>query len=547
MCWLSPSAGKLREEKRGVVMSRVMTAFARRIAGGSAMAAVIGLSLGLAAPCAAAAAPAGVPNPPQTCIAPLLKDLPLPAATVYDHLTKAEQRAFNQALWVRLGGNPTAIAGFIAQQDLSKKQGFGAALIAFAGLRADAIAGFALDNAALLQTLSLAVQAHQDWYESLTTRVTEKLKGKVEVVRATPRIVFSKVQLSAMRVAFRGGDGLITNGALLLAYPDRLERNEAVTAQYRALSAGMTGIVGGDNGSWGTVAVWASDIIGRNVSGNLLLVSAEALGSNPRYWLSVGNSQLVSDIGVGFGYFELVFGNGHNRNLDFESYWAQFSNAYRGRNISYIDGIGDPLLRMKTAFSAYYAAMQLYDQANATSDPAQRAALDARRAEIVLFADAFVALQEQTVIQPVLDYGMCALGIVDPFGMDAAGVDFIIPGANGSGQLVIPTSRDLANTPFRVNLDQTFTLLDGQTVQMNTYMRDTLNSLTGDIPGVDEYDPANSGTHHWEQYGQRMGFIFQLFSDYQQYAPLFEDPRAVFGTRAKPLNNDPTLALYQTQ
>jgi hypothetical protein len=139
------------------------------------------------------------------------------------------------------------------------------------------------------------------------------------------------------------------------------------------------------------------------------------------------------------------------------------------------------------------------------------------------------------------------LGMVDPGGVDAGGVDYIVPGADGSGQLVIHTSKDLANTPDRVGLDQTFTLPDGEMVAMASYMQTTLNSLPGSTPGEDEYDPANSGTRHWELYGQRMGFIFQLFSDYQGYLPLFEDPREVFGTRALQLNNDPTLAIYQEQ
>jgi hypothetical protein len=42
-----------------------------------------------------------------------------------------------------------------------------------------------------------------------------------------------------------------------------------------------------------------------------------------------------------------------------------------------------------------------------------------------------------------------------------------------------------------------------------------------------------------------MGFIFQLLADYQRYSPLYEDPCAVFGTRATALNNRPLIELRQ--
>lgn len=496
---------------------------------------------------ASSVAHAGSFDPGGLCIAPLLGDFPIPAATRYDHPGLSEKAAFAAAERVRRGHDPQAIAAFISQQALTRPAGLGAALIAFSGVSADRMSAFAGDHADVLLPFSLAVQSHQDWYESLTTRLTEKLKGKVSVLRPVPRAVFDKAQLTAMRSAFRGPEGLVTNGALLLAWPDRIERNEAVTAQYRQLSEAMKALVGSDDGSWSTVAVWASDFIGRNLAGTPLMYTAEGLGSNPRYWLSVGNSQLVSDIGPAVGYFVQTFAGGANRQLDFESWWKQFANTYRGRNISYLDGSGDPGERMKTGFSAYYEAMLLNDQALQASDPDARSALDARRRQVLVFANVLVAMQEQWIIQAVLNNGMCMLGMVDPGGVDAFGVDYIVPGADGSGELVIHTDQDLANTAIRVDLDQTFTLLDGQTVPMAAYMQSTLNSLPGSIPGEDEYDPANSGTRHWEQYGQRMGFIFQLFSDYQAYTPLFEDPREVFGTRAWPLNNHPTLAIYQPQ
>ena len=484
---------------------------------------------------------------PRTCLIPWLADLPIRAATEYDSLLPAGQRLLRQARAVRNSHDAGRIARYMQAQNPQQRDGFAAMLIAFSGLKPNDIGQFDVGNAALMRSFSLAVQAHQDWYESLTTRLTEKTSGVVTVVRARPEVQFSKKQLGSMRAAFLADDGLITNGKLLLSFPDRLERNEQVTRQYFDLSSGMTGIVDSDNASWSTVAVWASDFIGRNLAGSALTIVAETTGSNTRYWLSVGNSQLISDIGPGFQSFIATFGGGRNRELDFETYWANFVLAFSGRNISYIDGSGDPDFRMKNAFKAYYEAMQIHDQEKIEQDPALLAALSERRRQLMLLGNTMVALQEQTIIQTVLDNGMCMLGVVDPRGVDAFGVNYILPGADGTGELVLHTREDLANTPDRTNLDQPFTTVDGQTLPMDQYMRAVLNNLDGVPSTEDEYDPANSGTNHWEDYQQRMGYIFHLFSDYQRYAPALEDPRQVFGSRAQTLNNDPVIAIRQTQ
>jgi hypothetical protein len=436
--------------------------------------------------------------------------------------------------FVRDAHNPDLTAGYIRSQDLNDRDGFRNAVAAFSGLPPEQMSTFINDpaNAATIQRFELAVQQHQDWYETQTMdfwtggEYPQHIEGDVQ---------FSVEQLQAMREAFRTDDGFLTNGELLLAYPDRAERNERVTQQYYDLSTKMSGIVGDDNANWATFAVWASDEIGRNLDGTTGIELGEAAFGDPRFWLSKGNSMLISDIGPGFQYFTQTFANGQNRDMTFEQFWSNFRQEYGGRNISYLDGSGDPENDMKNAFKAYYEAMQLHDQEQAATDPTQQAELADRRADLMLYANTLVGLQEQEIVQGDIENGMdTALG-VNFWGLASGWIDFHLP------QTTIHTDQDIPQQAGPVDpAGTTFTTVDGQVIQLDQALRDRLNSLPGNIDGDgDEYDIANSGTDHWEGYGERMGSIYHLFANFQQDGALFGNPRDVFGTRAEPLENDP--------
>ncbi len=221
-------------------------------------------------------------------------------------------------------------------------------------------------HSALMREFSTEAQRQQDPYENMALGALNPNNWSDPY--AEPPVQFSKEQLAAMRDAFKQSDGMYTNGELLLAFPDRQERNEAVTQQYQDLSEGMAGIVGGDNANWATFAVWASDEIGRNLDSSLNR-TAEMYGvGDPRYWLSKGNSKLISDIGPAFDHFVDTFGNGRNRDMSFDDYWKSFESAYGGRGISYLDGHVGNADDMKNAFKAYYDAVR-------ASPPADQACL----------------------------------------------------------------------------------------------------------------------------------------------------------------------------
>ncbi|AKJ30153.1 hypothetical protein AAW51_3462 [Caldimonas brevitalea] len=447
--------------------------------------------------------------------------------------------------------DPALIASYIELQDTGERDGFERSLTAFAGVSDGRMYGFVTDpdNQSVIRDFTLAVQDHQDWYESQTLdrfQITTSLYG-ASVHEFEAPITFSEGQLRTMRMGFEHNNGLKTDGELLLAYPDRLERNEAVTQQYSQLSQNMGHLVGPDNANWATFAVWASDEIGRNLEGGLGIELGELGGGDPRYWLSVGNSKLISDIGPAFQHFNEVFADPANRTMSFDEFWSSFESEWGDRGISYLDGKQDRELDLRNAFKAYHEAMQLRQQevdlaSNGPGHEQDIEALADRRSELMLYANTLVGLQEQEIVQPEVEEGMqtlADLGPVNPKGAAAPWVDFHVPGDKPGSERRFDTDSDFPVSGDRVNLDGQFTTVGGETVELDEVLHDRLVSLRGD--NKDPSDPDSAATDHWERYGDRMTYIYHLFAEYQRDDSLFTSPRVAFESRAKALNNDPEL------
>ena len=309
--------------------------------------------------------------------------------------------------FVRDCRDPALTGAYMGTLNLDDQDDFGRALDAFSGLGPDGLRSFVADpgQRTMVLDLTLAVQQHQDWYESLSTGAPWGRPGGVAWEREAP-LQFSKAQLTALRQAFQGDNGLMTRGELLLAYPDRLERNGQVTRQYHELSEQMGGIVGTDNANWATLAQWASEEIGRNLDGTRGIAAGEPVLGDPGYWLSAGNARLIFDIGPAFRYFVDTFDDPTNHGMGFEPFWKGFEEKWGGRGLSYVDGRNDPKPDMKNAFKAYHEAMQLKDKEAVTTDPAQRAALAGRRGQLMLYGNLRVCLQELKLIQPEPENGL---------------------------------------------------------------------------------------------------------------------------------------------
>lgn len=454
----------------------------------------------------------------------------------------------------RDSADPRAIGDYFVRQDYASRQGLTNALTALSGLPAQDMAGFILEpaNGPMLHEFSRQLLAHQDWYEPLVSTLVLKLGPGKRLRWPAPPVAFSPAQRQAMRDAFQRKDGALVLGALLLAYPERLSRNEAITRQYYEISQRMAQLTGHE-ADWSTFATWASDLVGRSLAPSDLLVTAsESLGSNGRYWFSLGNAQLASQLTVAYTEFTGSFANGANRGLSFDDFWARVLRRYAGYAVAFVDGDARSRADVRNAFKAYYDAMRLHDQEKRLGgglfgglDAFKRLQLADARGQYVLYGNFLAGLSEQRFAQPVLDNLMCLGGVVNPAGAGGLAVNFHLPGLLGIGDRVLPTSLGLPiGTPYRVRLNLPYTLSGGNRVWMADSVRSTLNALPSTTHlAVDRSLPLFSGTLHWNELGERMGFIYHLFADFQRDPQIYADPRRVYGSRA-PTEAGPPVIEY---
>lgn len=434
--------------------------------------------------------------------------------------------------------DPAMVAAFLQTLNLNDRDGFERALTAFASLSPENIQLLTREHPAVLQQYAQKVQAHQDWYEELTIDVVHTGRRSWFNSVEEAEVRFTKEQLQAMRGAFVADDGVLLSGELLLAYPDRIERNQAVTEQYRQLSVRMGNLTGEDCANWLTFGVWASDEVGRNLASALADLPGQLSIGDTAFWLSNGNTKLASDLVPVFKHFIDTYGGG-NRDVSFEQFWASFETKYAGRGLSSLEGNTDPRgvdhsggdikLDLKNAFKAYHEAMLLNDKA--------RPADDLRRQQLMLYGNVLTGLQEQRLIQQDVENGLSVFGGVNPAGQAQHIMDIHVPGRK------MDLNRDVPADPVGLtDLNATFTTADGREINLGDELRHRLNGLDGDrSPGDEDRGlRTNTATGHWERYDERMAWIFHFFSAYHTNGALTKsDPRNLWGSRAENLDTTP--------
>jgi hypothetical protein len=467
--------------------------------------------------------------------------------------TQEQKRAYADAVGTTISmdsledlDDPALTAAFLQTLNLDDREGYERALTAFASLSPENIHALAREYPNVLQQYALKMQGHQDWYGDLTIDVVRTGSDQSwfgnNVDDAEVR--FSKEQLQAMRDAFTADDGVLLSGELLLAYPDRIERNQAVTEQYRQLATQMSEIVGDDCANWLTFGVWASDEVGRNLAGPLADLPGQLAIGDTAFWLSNGNTKLASDLVPVFKHFIDTYGNGRNRDLSFEKFWSSFEDKYAGRGLSSLEGTTDPRgvdrsggdiqLDLKNAFKAYHEAMGLNDKrADGLATPAD----DQRRQQLMLYGNVLTGLQEQRLIQQDVENGLSMLGGVNPWGAARPIMDIHVPGRKMDLDGDVP-----ADPAGLTDLNAKFTTADGREINLGAELHDRLKGLDGDrSPGDDDRTVReNTATDHWERYDERMAWIFHFFSGYHTDRTLMQsDPRALWGSRAENLDTTP--------
>jgi hypothetical protein len=276
---------------------------------------------------------------------------------------------------------------------------------------------------------------------------------------------------------------------------DPVERNLVITRGYHALAVAMGDVIGRENANWLCFGQWASVEAGRAIRGESVPSLVRPLiGEEVAAAVAAGNAAVFGDVAPPFIRFIRAFTDNPAAGRDPDA-----ADAVLARLVAHPQLAASPDLRR--AFAAYTEALLLRHVA--------RPEAAKRRAERVLVANASVGAHEQVVADPHIRAAIpgdsllaiaatAHLGIRIPDGVLELGRDVPAPGYLGGPpfppallHLEDPEARDLASR-F----------------------------------GQDPESARHSDAPNWEDYGERMGFIFTLLRAYQQDAAMFDLPSA---------------------
>ena len=284
--------------------------------------------------------------------------------------------------------------------------------------------------------------------------------------------------------------------AEVVARPDILARNAAITRGYHALSEAVAAVLGRADANWLTFGQWAS-------AEARLSMTGEAL---PRFVRPIVGRDVAEAVGEGNAS---VFGDVAPLFIAFVRAVRPFADARdpaaRDEARRAIDTAlasiawyapSDDLHR---AFAAYTDALVL------GAEPGPEAA--ARRAQRMLVANASIGAHEQLVVDPYVKEAIpggsvlamaatARMGILVPEGLLRLNRD--VPPPAYLGGPLFPAALTHLSDPEALALAERF--------------------------GQDPDSAEDSDAPDWEDYRERMGFIFTFLRAYQQHPALFGLP-----------------------
>ncbi|HYO41693.1 MAG TPA: hypothetical protein VES19_00715 [Candidatus Limnocylindrales bacterium] len=279
--------------------------------------------------------------------------------------------------------------------------------------------------------------------------------------------------------------------AHVVADPDPLRRNAAITRGYHALSEAVAAILGHDHANWLTFGQWASAEARESIDGTgVPAVVRPFFGDEIMRAVADGNAAIFADVAPPFIRFVTIYSDTRER--------TDAASRQRAREALLATpqiAASEDLVR---AFGAYADAVELL----AAGDPDP-----ARRAERMLVANASVGAHEQHVADPFVRAAIPGrwisavvatshMGLRVPEGVLELQHDVPLPGYLGGAQF--PPGLDRLDDPEALALAVRF--------------------------GQDPDSAEGSDALDWESYDERMGFIFTLLRAYQGDPALFELP-----------------------
>ncbi len=277
--------------------------------------------------------------------------------------------------------------------------------------------------------------------------------------------------------------------ARVVAEPDPLARNAAITRGYHALSEAMAALLGRDHANWLTFGQWASAEARESIDGTGVPPLARPFfGEEIAQAVAAGNAAIFGDVALPFIRFVTLFAGCRTaRGSVADSRTALLADPQIAAS--------EDLVR---AFGAYADALELV----LDGDPAPR-----RRAARMLVANVSVGAHEQRVADPFVRAAIPGRWISAIVATSHMGLR--LPQGMLALQRDVPPPAYLGGAMFPPDL----VLLD-----------DTEAVALARRFGQDLGSAVNSDAPDWESYAERMGFIFTLLRANQCDPELFALP-----------------------
>ena len=279
--------------------------------------------------------------------------------------------------------------------------------------------------------------------------------------------------------------------AVVVADPDPLRRNAAITQGYHALSEAVAAILGHDHANWLTFGQWASAEARESIDGTgVPPVVRPFFGEEIARAVADGNAAIFADVAPPF--------------LRFVALYATVRDGASPETLAMARAalLAEPPIAasedLVRAFGAYADAAAML----AAGDPDPR-----RRAERMLVANASVGAHEQHVADPFVRAAIPGRWISAVVATSHMGLR--VP--QGLLELAhdVPPPAYLDGAQFPPELER---LEDPDAVALATRFGQDLDSA------------ASSDAPDWESYDERMGFIFTLLRSFQRDPSLFALP-----------------------
>jgi hypothetical protein len=304
--------------------------------------------------------------------------------------------------------------------------------------------------------------------------------------------------------------------AEVVATPDILARNAAITRGYHALSDAVAALLGRSDANWQTFGQWASAEARLSMTGEAVPRFVRPIvGDDVAEAVGEGNAAVFGDVAPLFIAFvqaarpfaeqaatrraaaEGAAAGAPSRAVDRAAVGAAVTAALS--SVAGFDGSDD----LRRAFAAYVDAFVLEPGSPGAPDPEAAE----RRAQRMLVANASIGAHEQQVVDPYVKAAIPGRSILAMAATARMGI--LVP------EGLLRLSRDVPPPAY----------LGGPTFPAALLRLSDPEALAlAERFGQDPGSAADSDAPDWEDYRERMGFIFTFLRAYQQHPGLFTLP-----------------------